>query len=68
MKAIKLLKESQESNLRLAEDYHKKADYAAFSKNAQDLEMYIKWANDYLNKAREIEEAIEEIESLKQLA
>lgn len=68
MKAIKFLSEFRDACLRISEDYLKKAEFAKFKDDSADFKMYTKWAEENLQRAAEMNEAIAELESLKQVA
>jgi len=61
MKAIKILTEDLASCLSLAEKYNKQASYALFIKDLKDAELQKKMGDNFLNKAKETQEALDEI-------
>ena len=60
--ALKLLTELSKAVLSIAEDYNKRARFGLSEGDMKEAERYKRWADDQLEKAKEYEYAIEEIQ------
>ena len=64
MKAIEILKQSFSTNMGLAESYNRKAKMHLSVEDFEYAESYKKEADDFIERAKKCQEAIEELEGM----